>query len=119
MDYSLFSITTGSKNGKNTLEYRKLLKSSNILVRQLAAARCAGQLASQLQAKELISEPVYYTATSHGPGITELSQVQAMIDAMLLKVEGNSGNYSTFISILRDIHSDCAQLVEGMEVFIL
>ena len=84
------------------------------MVRQLAAAKCAGQLASKLQAEELISETVYYAATSYGPGITPLSQIQNMIDAMLLKVEGNRGHFSTFVNILQDIGSDYAQLVEGM-----
>ena len=116
--YSLIpvlSITTAVKKGKHTVEYQKLLKSSDSLVPQLAAAKCAGTLANKLRAKELIVDSVYNAATSYGPGITEPSQIQAIIDAMLPKVERNSENYYIFLRILQDIDRDFAQLVEGMQ----
>ena len=96
------SITTAVKKGKHTVEYQKLLKTSDSLVPQLAAAKCAGTLANKLRAKELIPDSVYNAATSYGPGITEPSQIRAIIDAMLPKVERNSENYYIFLRILNE-----------------
>ena len=78
-----------------------MLETFDIIISQLAAAKCSGQLANKLRSKELISEQVYEKGVNFV--IVESERIGCMINAVLAKVRLNPKHYTTFIKILEEI----------------
>ena len=82
------------------------------IIRQLAAAKCSGELADKLYCKEVITDGVYEEGTA---GDIETTRIRALIKAVHAKVEINKEIYYTFLEIVKDITGleDILQLLQG------
>ena len=89
-------------------------KASDTVIENLAGSRMAEDLAQKMFAKGFISRGIRDKATIYAPDVTEEDRIRKIIDAVLLKVEEDSDNYSKFLRILKEF-PDLDDVVEYIE----
>ena len=74
----------------------------------------------ELFSKKLIPECIYTEATTPAPGVTEETQAQIIVEAVLAKVdrpEEGKRNYKEFLQALCKCDRDLPRIIDGTKLY--
>ena len=99
------------ESGRETLQYKRVFNTRDLIISALADSVSIETLAGKLRINRLIGDDIHREARGAERTTSKISHI---IDIVLSKVELNPANYDKFIDILREF-GDLGDLIEHIE----